>query len=99
MLRQVRGATLQNTAYHQQANAITLQVLQENRTDHSRVLDQVKHTGAVLLQAIQVSQSHHDDKENCEPTLIEEYTNAVTNTLLQQQILKNYNQCKKRYTS
>ena len=43
---------MQNTSYHQQANAITSQVLQEICTDYSRVLDEVKHTEAFLLQAI-----------------------------------------------
>ena len=70
---------MRNTAYHQQVNAITLQVLQKIRTYHSHVLDGVKHTEAVLLQVMLVSQSHHDNKENCKSTLTEESANAVTN--------------------
>ena len=44
---------------------------------------------------MQVSQSHHDDKENYEPALTEKYANTVTNTSLQQQMLKTLQSMKK----
>ena len=47
---------MRNTAYHQHANLITTQVLQEIRTGHSRVSDELKNTGDEILHAMQVSQ-------------------------------------------
>ena len=53
---------MRNTAYHQQANLITTQVLQEIRTDHSRVIDELKNTGNEILHAMQVSQ-HNPEQQ------------------------------------
>ena len=44
-----------NTAYYQQANLITIQVLQEICTDHYLVIDELKNTGNTILQAMQIS--------------------------------------------
>ena len=79
---------MQNTAYHQQANLITIQVLQEIRTDHSRIINELKNTGNTILQAMQVSQHHSDDNEIKLPTLVQESTNAVADNPLQLQMLK-----------
>ena len=70
---------MQNTAYHQQTNAITSQVLQDIRTDHSQVLDKVKLTGTNILQSMQISQHHNDNNENMEPELSNETANTVSN--------------------
>lgn len=47
---------MRNTAYHHYANLITTQVIQEIRTDHSRVIDELKNTGNEILYAMKVSQ-------------------------------------------
>lgn len=86
-LRRVRGVTMRNTAYHQQANLITTQVLQEIRTDHSRVIDELRNTGNTILQAMQVSQRYSKDKEN-EPPVQQESANTVTGNSLQVDMLK-----------
>ena len=77
---------MRNTAYHQQANLITTQVLQEIRTDHSRVIDELKNTGNEILHAMQVSQ--HIPELESETQAKQESTNAVTGNALQAQMLK-----------
>ena len=79
---------MQNTAYYQQANLITIQVLQEIRTDHSRIINELKNTGNTILQAMQVSQHYSDDNENKPPTIVQESANTVADNMLQLQMLK-----------
>ena len=78
---------MRNTAFHQHANLITTQVLQEIRTDHSRVIDELQNTGNTILQAMQVSQHYSEDKEN-EPPVQQKSANAVTGNPFQLEILK-----------
>ena len=68
-LRRLRGVTMKNTAFSQQANAITSRILTEIRNDNELMLNEVRSTGTNIMKAMQMYQDCDDaniDKENTE---------------------------------
>ena len=82
-LRKVRGVTMRNTAYHQQANAMTGQVLQEIRAENLQLVDEVKSAEGNILRAMLAS----ENQENINPQQTQS-ANATMQTTLQTEMMK-----------
>jgi len=75
---------MRNTAYHQQANAITGRVLQEIRLENVQLLDEVKAIEENILRIMHTS-SHN--QENIDPN--HQSANATTGINVQNKMTKN----------
>ena len=78
-LRKMRGITMRNTAYHQQANAI----LEEIRAENVQLLDEVKSAENNILRAMHTS----ENQENIDPAQTQS-ANATMNNSIQMEMMK-----------
>ena len=66
-IKRVHGIAVQNTGYHQQANAMTT-ILSEMKQECSQILMEVKETEEKILRAMQLSSEEsseeRDDRES-----------------------------------
>ena len=92
-LRRLRGPTMRNTAYHQQAQYITQQVLNVVQTNREQIFQEVKATEDNILRALKINHFNDLQPDLKAPTTavvqpIEPVINATTSDSLQAQMLK-----------
>ena len=88
-LRRVRGTTMRNAAYFQQANALT-SVMEKMKEERTLILDEVKDSEQKILQAMQLSEdasSENRDDDNSTSHQIQSM-NSASSDVIQLEILK-----------
>ena len=91
-LRRVRRMRMRNTAFHNQANAIKNQVLQESINDRLEVLNEVKETETKHLQALQLSRLNKESKESYPQA----NTNVISGNKIQVEMMKTIKSLKRK---
>lgn len=87
-LRKVRGITMKNSIFHQQANSVTERVLQEIKLDNQIVKDEIKATEAKLFSVFENIADYHSNDNNDENLPPQSSVNlATTNNNVQLEIL------------
>ena len=91
-LKRVRGTTMRNTAYFQQANAITT-VLESMKQERLEMIQEVKNSETKIMRAMQMTQDHFvqiseqgDNVEIKEEPM--QKANSVSTDMVQLEILK-----------
>ena len=94
-LRRLRGPTMRNTAYHQQAQYITREVLNVVQTNRNQIFEEVKATEDNILRALQLNNikdldalTKHTDPSTLTPEPVVNVTTTDTIQLKMLQILE-----------
>ena len=91
-LRRVRGITMKNTAYFQNANAMT-SVLETIKQERVEMIQEVKNTEEKIMRAMQMTQEHFEQNQEQRDDVDETPTpaqkvNSATTDVVQLEILK-----------
>ena len=85
-LRKVRGMTMKNTMFHQQANAVTERILQEIKLENMTLRDEIKATEAKLFGVFEnLTEVQQENEENISPQPAANYS---SDNKIQLEILK-----------
>ena len=88
-LRKVRGMTMRNSIFQQQANSVTERVLQEIKLDNQNVRNEIKATETKLFNVFETLAEYQAKGESDENTPIQPSVNiATSNDNIQLEILK-----------